>query len=703
MVIDRRSFVDLATLTMHRRNELEARIKIFSEKCDRAVDDINKLKSKTQGFVLQLNCDPSELKERFLTCMKHLDEYMYLITDFNLAISMMEESSTMEYTPVQDTPLKPVPLSPVNTYNLIDALSEPGPSTSAACTNHCPPEKPKRVKTPKADQTLIVFSSTSSSEETVPQAKNAVTKEVQCVLEEEVNNLKIEEPPPPPMAEDSNLPAQTVLEIDQGYDATIMHVDGAFFWVITDDTDEVQSLMEEMTKFYRENHKHISMKEVKALTCCAFYDEDSDCYYRGLFLKLTEEDSQAAEIFVVDTGEIRSAGVACVQPLYPRFCHTPPYARCCHLAGVDLVSYHNKSLMEKHENFMREFIGTHCSIEVDDNTSESLGVYVVLPSGETLNKIIVQEGLALPIDKPVDDEKACEPDAPDDADFDITQCPEYEDPGYRCRDDADICKHYKGGPEKTCFKGKRCNKKHILKHPDGWTLDRIEVVGKVKSLPLPAPGSWHKVLVTCVAHYDRVFVQLVTDRAQEELPSFGCVVPLTTLPALVRDMNSPATKAAYKPLTVTPAEGELVAALYPPDYNWYRARVLSVQRADQSVEVMYIDYGTVLWVKEEQLRLLEARHLSLPRQAVRAALAGVRAASHSSQQWAQAKRTLLAMAQDKTFDAHVISRDYDEISVELFDADGYSVAEQLAAIHMVELTEYSVVDDTDISHKIVVP
>lgn len=49
------------------------------------------------------------------------------------------------------------------------------------------------------------------------------------------------------------------------------------------------------------------------------------------------------------------------------------------------------------------------------------------------------------------------------------------------------------------------------------------------------------------------------------------------------------------------------------------------------------------------------------------------------------------------------SRDYDEISAELFDADGYSVAEQLAAIHMVELTEYSVVDDTDVSHKIVVP
>ncbi|KAJ8730260.1 hypothetical protein PYW07_017298 [Mythimna separata] len=154
---------------------------------------------------------------------------------------------------------------------------------------------------------------------------------------------------------------------------------------------------------------------------------------------------------------------------------------------------------------------------------------------------------------------------------------------------------------------------------------------------------------------------------------------------------------------ITPAPGEYVAALYPPDNNWYRARVLSVTRADQSVEVMYMDYGTVLWVKEDQLRMLEPRQVTLPMQAIRCVLAGVRARSHSSQQWAQAKRALTDMVQDKTLDAHVIARDYDEITVELFDEDGYSIAEQLAANDMVELTDYTIVDDASVTKKIVVP
>ncbi|CAH0701359.1 unnamed protein product [Spodoptera exigua] len=702
------SFVDLATLTMHRRQEMEARTQIFHEKCDRAVEDIKRLKQKTDGFAQQLNCDPNELKERFLNCMKQLDEYMYLITDFNIAISKLDEATATDNTPVHDTPAKPLMPTPMAPYNLIDALSEPAPSTSTSCSNNCPPEKPKRAKTLKENQPLIVFSSSSASEESVQQMKSEVAaKEVQCELDAELRNVKIEDPPTTSVAtspsESSNLPAQTILETEHVYDATIMHVDGTFFWVITEDPEEVKNLMIDMTKFYSEHHRDIDANEVKTLTCCAFYDDDSKCYYRGLFLKLNDEDNTLAEIFVVDTGEMRVAPVECVQPLYRRFCAKPPYARCCHLAGVDLVSYNNKSLMEKQEVFMSAYIGTQASIEVDDNTSESLGVYVILPSGETLNKIIVQQGLALPIDKLAGDQAAA---GPSDG-LDITDCPEYDDPveavtGYKNRDEIDICKHYKGGPEKTCFKGSRCTKKHILKHPDGWTLDRIAVMGKCKSIPLPAPDTWLKVLVTNVCHYDRVYVQIIDENENDEIPSFGVVLPATTLPALVRDMNSLATIAAYKPLMVAPAQGELVAALYPLDNKWYRARVLSVTRADQTVEVQYVDYGTVMWVKEDQLRVLEARHMALPAQAIRCALAGVRARSQLSQQWAQAKRALSEMLQDTLLDAHVIAREYDEITVELFDKDGYSIADQLAAINMVELTPYSVVYDTE-THKVVVP
>lgn len=39
---------------------------------------------------------------------------------------------------------------------------------------------------------------------------------------------------------------------------------------------------------------------------------------------------------------------------------------------------------------------------------------------------------------------------------------------------------------------------------------------------------------------------------------------------------------------ITPAHGEMVAALYPLDDQWYRARVITTTRADQNVEVCFI-------------------------------------------------------------------------------------------------------------------
>ncbi|VVD04495.1 unnamed protein product [Leptidea sinapis] len=136
--------------------------------------------------------------------------------------------------------------------------------------------------------------------------------------------------------------------------------------------------------------------------------------------------------------------------------------------------------------------------------------------------------------------------------FDITHCPEFEDPvvavtGYHNRDEADICKHYKGGPEKTCFKGLRCTKKHIVKNPDGWTLDRVAVAAKCPTLPLPEPGTWIRVTVTHVAHFNRFYVQILNENELDETPrAFGKVVPPTTLTALVREMNSDALLTTNK-------------------------------------------------------------------------------------------------------------------------------------------------------------
>lgn len=73
-------------------------------------------------------------------------------------------------------------------------LSEPTPSTSMACHNMCPLEKPKRAKVPKEEQSLIVFSSASCSSESVP-TKNETTekkeKQTQCELTDGVKKINL--------------------------------------------------------------------------------------------------------------------------------------------------------------------------------------------------------------------------------------------------------------------------------------------------------------------------------------------------------------------------------------------------------------------------------------------------------------------------------------------------------------------------------
>lgn len=70
-------------------------------------------------------------------------------------------------------------------------------------------------------------------------------------------------------------------------------------------------------------------------------------------------------------------------------------------------------------------------------------------------------------------------------------------------------------------------------------------------------------------------------------------------------------------------------------------------------QLLYVDYGTVLWVKEDSVRALEPRFTVLPMQAVLCALAGVMQ-HRDSAQWARAKRALADLVQDSQVDAHVM-------------------------------------------------
>lgn len=105
-----------------------------------------------------------------------------------------DSTTSTDSTPVLDVSNRPLPQPPVGPFNLIDALSEPTPSTSKAhpapCCNQYPPEKPIQKKIPKEDQLLIAFSSASCSSESVPITK--IEKEVQCKIVEETKKLRLD-------------------------------------------------------------------------------------------------------------------------------------------------------------------------------------------------------------------------------------------------------------------------------------------------------------------------------------------------------------------------------------------------------------------------------------------------------------------------------------------------------------------------------
>ena len=102
---------------------------------------------------------------------------------------ILDSTTSIDYTPVQDTSSVPVQ-SQLDAYNLIDALSEPIPSTSKEHSKCQEKSKPKKRKIPKNNQLLIEFSSTSCSSESVPTARSE--KEVQCQKTEELKNLTLD-------------------------------------------------------------------------------------------------------------------------------------------------------------------------------------------------------------------------------------------------------------------------------------------------------------------------------------------------------------------------------------------------------------------------------------------------------------------------------------------------------------------------------
>ena len=67
----------------------------------------------------------------------------------------------------------------------------------------------------------------------------------------------------------------------------------------------------------------------------------------------------------------------------------------------------------------------------------------------------------------------------------------------------------------------------------------------------------------------------------------------------------------------------MVAAPFPHDENWYRARVVGV--ADSRVDLLFVDFGDRASLEAGQLRPLRSQYYRQPIQAIHCRLAGVQA------------------------------------------------------------------------------
>ncbi|GBP47339.1 hypothetical protein EVAR_38940_1 [Eumeta japonica] len=98
-----RSYLDIGTLTTMRKSAMNSRINELSAICQLTIENIKKLDCQAQTFTERLNCGvPSELKTRYLECMRELDDYIYIITEFNFTFQSILGKLVLGFTAAQN-------------------------------------------------------------------------------------------------------------------------------------------------------------------------------------------------------------------------------------------------------------------------------------------------------------------------------------------------------------------------------------------------------------------------------------------------------------------------------------------------------------------------------------------------------------------------------------------------------------------------
>lgn len=138
---------------------------------------------------------------------------------------------------------------------------------------------------------------------------------------------------------------------------------------------------------------------------------------------------------------------------------------------------------------------------------------------------------------------------------------------------------------------------------------------------------------------------MVTNAQMKDKSVIVSVQPVESGPKLeelLKQMRSELPQAGKKGGSgdgYTPARGEIVAAKFSDDNQWYRAKVLKVN-SPQDIEILFIDYGNLDRVKSKDLAKLSQKYVSQEAFARDFTLAFVEATTHD-QDWVEESRRAL--------------------------------------------------------------
>lgn len=187
--------------------------------------------------------------------------------------------------------------------------------------------------------------------------------------------------------------------------------------------------------------------------------------------------------------------------------------------------------------------------------------------------------------------------------------------GFKTKDDDKICKFYDpaiGG----CFKGGRCNLRHVRELTDGSCRDqkniRFENIERCYELP-----PLHEILqieIICFTEVNKFICRNVGSKRNHSKTH--------SLDHLIDDMNNPNGRNFQPYASGQPGPKELVVIKHS-DGKFYRARVEDYCEDDSTVKVLLVDLGIIKDVSYQSLYYWRRRFEYLEFQTVEMEIANI--------------------------------------------------------------------------------